>query len=61
MATRRDEPAELKKKATPAKKTAGARTAARKTAAPRKRTAAKAKPASSGEGLLRAGLKALAA
>lgn len=59
MATRRDEPAELKKKATPAKKTAGARTAARKTAAPRKRTAAKAKPASSGEGLLRAGLKAL--
>lgn len=59
MATRRDEPAELKKKATPAKKTAGAKTAARKTAAPRKRTAAKAKPASSGEGLLRAGLKAL--
>ncbi len=54
MATRRDEPAALKKKATPAKKTA-----ARKTAAPRKRTAAKAKPASSGEGLLRAGLKAL--
>jgi hypothetical protein len=59
MATRRDEPAELKKKATPAKKTAGAKTAARKTAAPRKRTATKAKPASSGEGLLRAGLKAL--
>lgn len=59
MATRRDEPAELKKKATPAKKTADAKTAARKTAAPRKRTAAKAKPASSGEGLLRAGLKAL--
>jgi hypothetical protein len=68
MATRRDEPAELKKKATPAKKTAGARTAAKKAAAPRKRSAAKAKsstagtgtkPASSGEGLLRAGLKAL--
>ncbi|QRF57231.1 phasin family protein [Variovorax sp. UC122_21] len=69
MATRRDEPAELKKKATPAKKTAGARTTpAKKTAAPRKRSAAKAKsskagtgtkPASSGEGLLRAGLKAL--
>lgn len=68
MATRRDEPAELKKKATPAKKTAGARTPAKKTTAPRKRSAAKAmsstagtgtKPASSGEGLLRAGLKAL--
>lgn len=71
MATRRDEPAELKKKATPAKKTAGARTPAKKAAAPRKRSAAKAKagtagtagtgtkPASSGEGLLRAGLKAL--
>ena len=44
MATRRDEPAELKKKATPAKKTAGARTTpAKKTTAPRKRSAAKAK------------------
>lgn len=61
MATRRDEPAELKKKATPARKTPAA---VKKTAgsATRRRAAAGAQAAAKGhaaEGLLRAGLKAL--
>lgn len=59
MATRTEETAKLKKKATPAKKAPVAR---KKAAAPRKAApAAKKTPAAPGkaEGLLRAGLKAL--
>jgi len=58
MATRTDETAKLKKKATPAKKAPAAR---KKAAAPRKAAPAVKKTAAHGkaEGLLRAGLKAL--
>jgi hypothetical protein len=58
MATRTDETAKLKKKATPAKKAPAAK---KKAAAPRKAAPAAKKTAAPGkaEGLLRAGLKAL--
>ena len=59
MATRTDETAKLKKKATPAKKTPAAK---KKAAAPRKAAPAAKKAAAApgkAEGLLRAGLKAL--
>jgi Poly(hydroxyalcanoate) granule associated protein (phasin) len=61
MATRTDETAKLKKKATPAKKAPAKVPAARKAAAPRKAAPAAKKTAAPGkaEGLLRAGLKAL--
>ena len=62
MATRTDETAKLKKKATPARKApAKAPAAKKKAAAPRKAAPAAKKTAAPGkaEGLLRAGLKAL--
>ena len=61
MASRTDETAKLKKKATPAKKAPAARKKAASAAAPRKAAPAAKKPAAPGkaEGLLRAGLKAL--
>ncbi|MET3497133.1 phasin family protein [Variovorax boronicumulans] len=65
MATRTDETAKLKKKATPAKKAPAKRAPAKKAAAPRKaapaaKKTARATPApGKAEGLLRAGLKAL--
>jgi hypothetical protein len=63
MATRTDETAKLKKKATPAKKAPAKAPAARKAAAPRKAAPAAKKAAATvpgkAEGLLRAGLKAL--
>lgn len=66
MATRTDEAAKLKKKATPAKKAPAKKAPVKKAAALRKaapaaKKAAKAAPATGGkaEGLLRAGLKAL--
>jgi hypothetical protein len=62
MASRTDETAKLKKKATPARKAPAAKKKAASAAAPRKAAPAAAKkPAAPGkaEGLLRAGLKAL--
>ena len=63
MATRTEETAKLKKKATPAKKAPAKAPAAKKAAAPRKTAPAAKKAAANApgkaEGLLRAGLKAL--
>jgi len=61
MASRADETAKSKTKATPAKKAPAARKKAASAAAPRKAAPAAKKPAAPGkaEGLLRAGLKAL--
>jgi hypothetical protein len=61
MASRTDETAKLKKKATPARKAPAAKKKAASAAAPRKAAPAAKKPAAPGkaEGLLRAGLKAL--